>query len=250
MKIDALFLSDIHLGSKGSNAEQVLEVLKQHQPDYLFLVGDIIDGWLLKKKFRWPQSHTNVIRKILSYSKNGTRVYYIPGNHDEFLREYLDQKFGNIEIVNEIVLDKTFITHGDLYDGVMKLKWLGILGSFGYDLAISIDRRMKKWGFKWSLSKFLKNKVKEAVKFMTDFENELCRQAIKHNCHTVICGHIHHPEDKMIGNVRYLNTGDWIENNSYIIYENGKYTVEKFIDNSNSKQKRGNEPISHSIKHI
>jgi len=247
MKIDALFLSDIHLGSKGSNADQVLEVLKQYQPQYLFLVGDIIDGWLLKKKFRWPQSHTNVIRKILSYSKNGTRVYYLPGNHDEFLREYLDQEFGYITIINEIIIDGTFITHGDLYDGVVKLKWLGILGSYGYDLAISIDRKLKSWGYKRSLSKYLKNKVKEAVKFMTDFENELTRQAIKHNCHTVICGHIHHPEDKMIGNIRYLNCGDWIENNSYIIYENGQYTVKKFIDNSNPKQKRGNEPIPHSV---
>ena len=102
MKIEALFLSDIHLGSKGSNANQVLEVLKKYQPEYLFLVGDIIDGWLLKKKFRWPQSHTNVIRKILSYSKNGTQVYYIPGNHDEFMRDYIDQIFGNITIVNEM----------------------------------------------------------------------------------------------------------------------------------------------------
>ena len=105
MKIDALFLSDIHLGSKGSNADQVIEVLKQYQPTYLFLVGDIIDGWLLKKKFRWPQSHTNVIRKILSYSKYGTKIYYLPGNHDEFLRDYLDQEFGNITIINEVSID-------------------------------------------------------------------------------------------------------------------------------------------------
>jgi UDP-2,3-diacylglucosamine pyrophosphatase LpxH len=227
MKIEALFLSDIHLGSKGSNADQVLNILKQYQPNTLFLVGDIIDGWLLKRKFRWPQSHTNVIRKILSYSKNGTRVVYIPGNHDEFMREYLDTTFGNIEITNECVWNNTYITHGDLYDGVVKLKWLGILGSIGYDLAISIDRRLKSWGYKRSLSKFLKDKVKEAVKFITSFEEELCRQAIKHNCKNVICGHIHHPEDRMINDVRYLNCGDWIENNSYIIYNNGEFSVIK-----------------------
>lgn len=227
MKIEALFISDVHLGSKGSNAEQVLDVLKQYQPEYLFLVGDIIDGWLLKRKFRWPQSHTNVIRKIMSYSKNGTKVIYLPGNHDEFAREYLDLNFGNIEIHNEYIWNNTYITHGDLYDGVVKLKWLGILGSIGYDFAISIDRRLKKLGYKRSLSKFLKDKVKEAVKFITSFEDELCRQAIKHNCKTVMCGHIHHPEDKLIGDVRYLNCGDWIENNSYIIYNENEYTVIK-----------------------
>lgn len=227
MKIDALFLSDIHLGSKGSNADQVLNILKHYQPQTLFLVGDIIDGWLLKRKFRWPQSHTNVIRKILSYSKNGTRVIYIPGNHDEFMRDYLEHSFGNIEVTNECVWNDTYITHGDLYDGVVKLKWLGVLGSIGYDLAISIDRKLKSWGYKRSLSKYLKDKVKEAVKFITSFEEEIVRQGIKHNCKNVICGHIHHPEDKMINNVRYLNCGDWIENNSYIIYNDGEYSVIK-----------------------
>lgn len=227
MKIQALFISDVHLGSKGSNATEVLEVLKMYQPEYLFLVGDIIDGWLLKRKFRWPQSHTNVIRKIMSYSKNGTKVIYIPGNHDEFMRDYLDLHFGNIEVHNEYVYNDTYITHGDLYDGVVKLKWLGILGSVGYDMAISIDRRLKSWGYKRSLSKYLKDKVKEAVKFMTSFEQEIVRQGIKHNCHTVMCGHIHHPDDKLIDGIRYLNCGDWIENNSYIIYNNNEYTVIK-----------------------
>ena len=223
MKIEALFISDVHLGSKGSNANEVLNILKQYQPEYLFLVGDIIDGWLLKRKFRWPQSHTNVLRKILSYSKNGTKVIYIPGNHDEFMRDYNDLSFGNIEIHNEYIYKNTYITHGDLYDGVVQLKWLGVLGSIGYDLAISIDRTLKSWGYKRSLSKYLKNKVKEAVKFMTSFEEEIARQAIKHNCTTAICGHIHHPEDKLIGSIRYLNSGDWIENNSYIIYNKGEY---------------------------
>lgn len=227
MKIEALFISDVHLGSKGSNADEVLNVLKQYQPEYLFLVGDIIDGWLLKRKFRWPQSHTNVLRKILSYSKNGTKVIYIPGNHDEFMRDYLELSFGNIEVHNEYIFKNTYITHGDLYDGVVKLKWLGILGSIGYDMAISIDRTLKSWGYKRSLSKFLKNSVKEAVKFMTSFEEEIVRQGIKHNCDAVMCGHIHHPENKIINGIRYLNTGDFIENNSYIIYKDGEYTVIK-----------------------
>jgi UDP-2,3-diacylglucosamine pyrophosphatase LpxH len=225
MKIEALFISDVHLGSKGSNAEDVLEVLKKYQPNYLFLVGDIIDGWLLRRKFRWPQSHTNVIRKILSYSKNDIKVIYIPGNHDDFLRDYGEFSFGNIEVHNEYIWNNTFITHGDLYDGVVKLKWLGVLGSIGYDMAISIDRGLKKIGFKRSLSKFLKNKVKEAVKFITQYEIELTRQAKKHGCSVVISGHIHHPDDRIIDGVRYLNTGDWIENNSYIIYHNNQFEV-------------------------
>ena len=214
MKVEALFISDVHLGSKGSNANEVLTILKQYQPEYLFLVGDIVDGWLLKRKFRWPQSHTNVLRKILSYSKNGTKVIYIPGNHDEFMRDYLE-----------------------LYDGVVKLKWLGILGSVGYDLAIGIDRKLKSWGYKRSLSKFLKNSVKEAVKFMTSFEEEIVRQGVKHNCSTVMCGHIHHPDDKIINGVRYLNCGDWIENNSYITYISGEYKIHEYkgyINNSYS----------------
>jgi UDP-2,3-diacylglucosamine pyrophosphatase LpxH len=237
MKIEALFISDVHLGSKGSNAEQVLEVLKKYKPQYLFLVGDIIDGWLLKKKFRWPQSHTNVIRKILSYSKNGTKVIYIPGNHDDFLRSYSDFSFGNIEVHNEYVWNKTFITHGDLYDGVVKLKWLGVLGGLGYDFAISIDRKLKKLGFKRSLSKFLKNKVKEAVKFIVQYESELIRQAKKHSCDIVLCGHIHKCEDKIVEGVRYLNTGDWVESNTYITYNKGIYQTHEYkekIDDSNS----------------
>lgn len=227
-KIEALFLSDIHLGSKGSNAEDVLELLKQYQPQYLFLVGDIIDGWLLKRKFRWPQSHTNVIRKILSYSKNGTKVIYIPGNHDEFMRDYLGMDFGNIEIQNEYIWNNTLITHGDLYDGIVQLKWLGVLGSVGYDLAISVDRFFKKLGIKRSLSKYLKSKVKEAVKFITNYEDELIRQAKNKNCNTVISGHIHQPDDRFKQGVRYLNCGDWIENNSYITYNREKYNVHSF----------------------
>jgi UDP-2,3-diacylglucosamine pyrophosphatase LpxH len=228
MKIEALFISDVHLGSKGSNANEVLEVLKKYKPKYLFLVGDIVDGWLLKRRFRWPQSHTNVLRKILSHSKSGCKVIYIPGNHDQFLREYGEFSFGNVEIHNEYIWKNTFITHGDLYDGVVKLKWLGVLGSVGYDMAISIDRTLKRFGMKRSLSKFLKNKVKEAVKFITQYEVELVRQAKKHQCEFVISGHIHHPEDRYIDGVRYLNCGDWIENNSYITYNKGEYNVCKY----------------------
>ncbi len=225
-KVEALFISDVHLGARGVNADKLIEVLKEYEPEYLFLVGDIIDGWLLKKRFYWTQSYSNVIRKILSYSKNNIKVIYITGNHDEFLREFGNVNLGNIEVYDEYIYKNIYISHGDLYDGVVKLKWLGVLGSIGYDMAIYIDRKLKKLGYKRSLSKFLKDKVKEAIKFITSFEDQLVYQAKKRNCDVVICGHIHHPIDKVIDGVNYLNCGDWIENNSYITYENGKFKVQ------------------------
>jgi UDP-2,3-diacylglucosamine pyrophosphatase LpxH len=151
-------------------------------------------------------------------------------------------ELGNIKVLDEWEEDGIWFCHGDKYDGVVKLRWLGMLGSIGYDLAIVIDRLIKKLGYKTSLSKYLKNNVKGAISFMIDFENEMVRQAIKRNCHTVICGHIHTPDDKMIGDVRYLNTGDWVENNSYLIYDPDKksirlYNYGKRINHSNTIQK-------------
>lgn len=224
-QVEALFISDVHLGSKGSNAQELLEVLKKYEPKKLFIVGDFIDGWLLKKRHYWPQSNTNVIRKILSYSKNGTEVFYITGNHDEYLRNYTPFDFGNIQIVDEMIWNDYFITHGDKYDGVVQLKWLGILGSVGYELAIVIDRTLKKLGYKRSLSKYLKDKVKSAVKFITSFEKQLEYQAEKRKCKGVICGHIHTPVVDLTRKIHYINCGDWIENNSYVIYNKNKFTI-------------------------
>jgi len=230
MKVDALFISDVHLGSKGSNAELLLEMLKEYEPKELIIVGDFIDGWLLKKRHYWTQDFSNVIRKILSYTKKGTKVTYITGNHDDFLRSYIPIYFGdNINVVNEMVWEDYFITHGDLYDGIVQMKWLGKLGSFGYELAISLDMLMKKFGYKKSLSKFLKKKVKDAVKFITNFEEQLVYQSKKRNCKGVVCGHIHTPENKYIDGIHYLNCGDWIENNSYIIYDKGRWELKEMI---------------------
>jgi len=218
MKIQALFISDVHLGSKGSNDKELLSILKKYNPKHLFIVGDFIDGWLLKKRMFWPQSHTNVVQKILKMSKKGTKVILVTGNHDEFLREYTNETLGNIEIVDEYFYNDYFIVHGDKYDGIVNLHWLGKLGGRGYELAIQMDRFLKKLGFRVSLSKFLKTKVKEAVSFITRFETELIRQAKERRAKGVICGHIHKPCDKIIDEIRYLNCGDWIENNSYILH--------------------------------
>lgn len=217
MKIQALFISDVHLGSKGCNDTDLLKVLKKYSPKYLFIVGDFVDGWLLKRRIFWPQTHTNVVQKILKMSKKGTNVILVTGNHDEFLREYSNESLGNIQIVDEYSYEKFFIVHGDKYDGIVNLHWLGKLGGTGYELAIELDRTLKKLGFRVSLSNFLKTKVKEAVSFITRFESELVRQAKLRQMEGVICGHIHKPCDKIVDGIRYLNCGDWIENNSFII---------------------------------
>lgn len=240
-KVDALFISDVHLGSRGSNAKQLLQVLKQYRPEKLFIVGDFIDGWLLKKRHYWKKDFTLVIRKILSLSKNDTSVIYITGNHDDFLRSYTSIKLGKkIKIVDEYIWQDYFITHGDIYDGIVGMKWLGVLGSHGYEIAIYIDSLIKKLGFKRSLSSWLKLNVKNAVKFITAFESQLVYQAKKRNCHGVICGHIHTPENKHINDIHYINCGDWIENNSYVVYNQGHFTIyklEKYGNkNSNTDQ--------------
>lgn len=225
MKIEALFISDVHLGSKGCNADELLSVLKKYEPKKLFIVGDFIDGWLLKSRHYWKKDFTNVIRKILTMSKN-TQVIYITGNHDDFLRHYTPLELGkNIKIVDEYVWNSYFITHGDLYDGVVQMKWLGVLGGWGYEVAIGIDRTLKRFGYKKSLSKWIKQKVKNAVKFIVSFEKQLVYQAQKRNCMGVICGHIHTPEIKTYNNIQYINCGDWIENNSYIVYNKNKFEI-------------------------
>lgn len=226
INIDALFISDVHLGSKGSNPKECLSVLKKYNPEYLFIVGDFIDGWLLKRRHHWNQDNTNLIRKILSYSKNGTKVFYITGNHDDFLRQYTPMSLGeNIKVVDEIKWCNYYIVHGDLYDGIVQYRWLGQLGSFGYELAIWIDRTIKRFGYKKSLSKYLKYKVKNAIKFITDFESQLVYQAKERGCKGVICGHIHTPDMKIVKGIEYINCGDFIENNSYVIYNDGKFKI-------------------------
>jgi len=221
-----LVISDLHIGSKGCKTEKVLDLLRDESYERYILVGDIIDGWLFKKYKKFSYDHTKVIRRLLKLSKD-REIIWVAGNHDEFLRKYLPLELGNIKVVDEWVEYGTWFCHGDKFDGIVQLKWLGMLGSLGYDLAISLHMVFKKLGLKRSLSKFLKNNVKAAVSFMVDFENEMVRQAKKRNCDTVVCGHIHTPADKIINGVRYLNTGDWVENCSYITYfsQHGSFTL-------------------------
>jgi UDP-2,3-diacylglucosamine pyrophosphatase LpxH len=252
-KVKALFISDVHLGSKGAKAEELLSLLKMYQPETLYIVGDFIDGWLLKKRHYWPQSHTNVIRKVLSYTKKGTQVIYITGNHDDFLRQYDHTDFGNVIVVDEIIVDDMLIIHGDKFDSiVMSRKWLAELGSVGYELVIIINNSVKairkSLGLRpRSFSKWIKAKVRSAYMFIATFEKTLAADAVSKGCHTVICGHIHTADDKMVGDIRYLNCGDWIENNSYLIQTKKGITLHYKKDDDGSGTKDSNDGSNTSV---
>lgn len=225
IKYRAIFISDVHLGTNSCKAGLLNNFLKSSQADMLYLVGDIIDGWKIQQnKWRWKQTHTDVIRNILQYSKKGGKVIYIAGNHDEFLRPLIPYKvtFGRMEIHNQyehIGLDQKhyLVTHGDLFDGFTRLApWLGFLGDKGYEILLSINHKFNwirhKLGFRyWSLSKYLKNKVKRAVNFINQFEYHLAGYCKKRGFDGIICGHIHHAEIKNIDNIIYMNDGDWVE---------------------------------------
>lgn len=242
-QIKSLFISDVHLGSRGSKAEALLEVLTEYQPQNLYIVGDFIDGWLLKKRHYWPQSHTNVVRKVLSYTRRGTQVFYITGNHDDFLRSYDHQDFGNITIMDEVITNNILIIHGDKFDGiVMTSKWLAQLGSVGYEFVLVLNEFIKKFRKRLGLrprsfSKWVKAKVRSAYMFISSFERELAREAARKGCHTVICGHIHTPEDKMVEGIRYLNCGDWIENFSFLVEDERGITLHTKKDTAESGTK-------------
>ena len=224
-----LIISDLHIGSKGCKTDKILELLKNESYQRYILVGDIIDGWLFTKYKKFSYEHTRVIRRLLKISKN-KEIIWISGNHDEFLRKYIPIELGNIKVVNEFIEDGVWYCHGDEFDGIVKMHWLGILGSIGYDLAIVIDRFLKRFYKKTSLSKFLKDNIKAAISFMVDFENEMVRQAKKRKCHTVICGHIHTPDYKIIEGVDYINCGDWVENCSYVVLKNNKFELCYYIN--------------------
>ena len=219
-----LIISDLHIGSKGCKTEEILELLKDESFERYILVGDIIDGWLFQRYKKFSYQHARVIRRLLKLSKHKD-IIWISGNHDEFLRKYTPIEIGNIKVVDEFIEDGIWYCHGDKYDGIVKMRWLGMLGSIGYDLAIVIDRFLKRFNKKTSLSKFLKDNVKAAVSFLVDFENEMVRQAKKRKCHTVVCGHIHTPSFKLIDGVYYINCGDWVENCTHVILENNDFEL-------------------------
>ena len=218
-------ISDVHLGTRDCKADQLNNFLKHNTCETLYLVGDIIDAWkITQNKWRWKQSHSNVVRRILGHAKRGTRVVYVAGNHDEFLRPLIPygMGFGAVEIVNQtehIGADGKhyLVTHGDLFDGITKLApWLAFLGDKMYDFVLDLNSKFNALRHRlglgyWSLSKFLKHKVKKAADFVFQFERNLATYCKKRGFDGVICGHIHNSEIKLIDNIWYSNTGDWVE---------------------------------------
>jgi len=239
-KIKLAVISDVHLGTYGCHAKELKHYLETITPETLILNGDIIDIWQFSKNY-WPKSHMKVIRQILKLSENGTKIYYIPGNHDEMLRKFEGLELGNITVCNKVIMDlngkKAWFFHGDVFDVCMQhSKWLARLGAKGYDLLILINRFvnfvLNKIGRrKISLSKRIKNSVKSAVKFINNFEITCANIAIENKYDYVVCGHIHQPEIREIetkeGNVTYLNSGDWIENLTALEYNKGKWELIK-----------------------
>ena len=217
-----LFISDVHLGTRGCQAELLLDFLKHNESEELFLVGDILDGWRLKSGWFWPQAHNDVIQKLLRKVRKGTRVVFVPGNHDEFARDFLGLEFGGIEVIDHVVHESAdgkrfLVIHGDQFDIIVgNMKWLAHLGDWAYDFAIWINTwfnviRRRIGRPYWSFSKWAKMKVKNAVNFIGDFEATLAGEARKRGVDGVICGHIHHAVIRDIDGITYINTGDFVE---------------------------------------
>ena len=217
-----IWISDVHLGTKGCQSEFLLDFLRYTESEYLYLVGDIIDLWRMKRSWSWQQSHNDVIQKVLRKARKGTKVMFIPGNHDEMFRDFLNVNFGQIEIRPEhihVTKDgrKFLVIHGDEFDAVVTYaKWLAIMGDWGYNTLLSINTGFnevqRRLGYPyWSLSAYLKQKAKRAVEFIGRFETALATEAAKRGVDWVICGHIHKAEMRQIGDVLYCNDGDWVE---------------------------------------
>jgi UDP-2,3-diacylglucosamine pyrophosphatase LpxH len=218
----ALFISDVHLGTRGCQADKLLDFLRHHEAETMYLVGDIVDGWALRSSWYWPQPHNDVVQKLLRQARKGSRLIYIPGNHDEFLRGYYGTHFGGIEVVENIIHEgvdgkRYLVVHGDIFDLVVsQARWLALLGDKAYDFAIQANRffnALRRLFGKpyWSLSKWLKLKVKNAVNFIGAFEKALATEAKHHQADGVICGHIHTAAQHNDFGLLYINCGDWVE---------------------------------------
>lgn len=217
-----IWLSDIHLGTPGCQALFLLDFLRSHRTDTLYLVGDILDGWRLRKGWYWPQAHNDVVQKILRAARKGTKVVYVPGNHDALSRQFIGLSFGGIQVVEDAVHVtarglKLWVTHGDLFDAVMQhARWLARLGSWLYEILLKLNLWMNAVRLRvglpyWSMSQYLKHQVKNAVNFISQFEQIMAQEARRRGCDGVVCGHIHKAEIRDIGGVLYCNDGDWVE---------------------------------------
>lgn len=242
LRVRTLFLSDIHLGTKGCQAELLLDFMREVDADEIYLVGDIVDGWKLRSGWYWPQSHNDVVQKLLRKVRKGSRLVYVPGNHDEFLRDFLDMHFGGIEIQDQVLHEaadgkRYLVIHGDQFDLVVRhARWLALLGDGAYTAALFVNTHLnwvrRRLGLTyWSLSAWAKLKVKNAVNFIGRFEEFLIAEARRAEADGVICGHIHHAASRMVGDMHYLNTGDWVESCTAVVeHYDGTMEVIRFAD--------------------
>ncbi|MCW2282864.1 UDP-2,3-diacylglucosamine pyrophosphatase LpxH [Rhodoblastus acidophilus] len=251
-----LFLSDIHLGTRGCQAELLLDFFRHNESEELFLVGDIVDGWRLKTGWYWPQAHNDVVQKFLRKVRKGTRVVFVPGNHDEFARDFVGLEFGGVEVEDHVLHKtadgKTFLVmHGDQFDVVVRhARWLAHLGDWAYDFAIWVNcwfnRARRQFGLPyWSFSQWAKLKVKNAVNFIGDFEKTLAAEARRRGVDGIVCGHIHHAAIREIDGVTYVNTGDFVESCTAIA-EHFDGTLElihwKLLESERAQAETGAEP--------
>ena len=222
------FISDLHLGTRGCQAELLLEFIRELDCETLYLVGDIVDGWKLRSGWFWPQAHNDVVQKILRLARKGVRVIYIPGNHDERVRDFCGAHFGGVVVARDAIHEaadgrRYLVTHGDEFDGVVQnAKWLAFLGDWSYRALLALNthfnRARRLFGLSyWSLSAFLKHRVKDAVAFIDQFETAMADEARRRGVQGVICGHIHKAEIRSLNGVQYLNDGDWVESCTAIV---------------------------------
>ncbi|MEA1786530.1 UDP-2,3-diacylglucosamine diphosphatase [Arenibacter sp. GZD96] len=258
--VDIVVISDVHLGTYGCHAKELIKYLKSIEPKKVILNGDIIDVWQFSKRY-WPKSHMKVIKLIMEWVSNGVRVYYVTGNHDEMLRKFVGFKMGSFSIVNKVVLNvkgqKAWFFHGDVFDVTMKhSKWIAKLGAVGYDFLIVLNRVINFFSIKMgkepiSMSKKIKNGVKSAIKFIHNFEHVAADIAIQNNYDFVVCGHIHQPEIKTIsrleGTVVYLNSGDWVENLTALEYYSGHWHLYQYADDLVTKNTMEESPEKEDV---
>ena len=238
----SIWISDIHLGTRGCKAEFLLDFLKHSESDFLYLVGDIIDCWRLRRSWYWHQSHNDVVQKLLRKARKGTQVIYVPGNHDEPLRDYAEMQFGGVTLLEEtihVTADgrRFLVLHGDKFDGIVKYaRWLAILGDRAYNLLLAVNHWYNLWrrrfGYPyWSLSAYLKRRVKDAVRYIDDFESAVAEEARRRGVDGVICGHIHKAEIRRFDSVLYCNDGDWVESCTALVeHPDGRLEILDWAD--------------------
>ncbi len=235
-RIRSIFVSDVHLGCRYTHADSLLAFLRNHQPQYLYIVGDFVDGWRLRKGWYWNDTYTFLFKRIVDMMKRGTKVFYTPGNHDEFLRDFIEN-LGSVQLADEFVhvtadRRKLLVLHGDQFDACVRhAKWLSHLGDVGYNLLLGLNivfnglRRRLGFGY-WSLSQAIKRRVKQATCFIDNFEEVVTRHAAQRGCAGVICGHIHTPKILDLNGLTYYNTGDWVESCTALVeYSDGTFEL-------------------------